>query len=279
MLNISKFIENLESGLNLLIPQNAGWQFKIFEDFGELRNFVKENQPSEAQRIINGVAIQRPGEITPIQGLSNFDYIIDFVVYVPANPYNDDYSEAVKEVLQQYITQNIGAASDIDGYAVLTNFDMLSPGQYEQLPGLGSSISYSTTLYCTTIKGGLISNLATIKLNGETLIWFNFSIDCSRVQQPDSFENSENIKNVIVSQGNTFGFVLPYRNTEQLKALAKAIWEQDLTTTWELEYSDPIIGTQTKAVVMSQGTKNLQGGTIGTLNVQFISAEILSQEV
>lgn len=275
MINISKFVKNLENGLNALIPQNSGWRFKIFEDFGELRNFIKENQTSETERIINGVAIQRPGEIAPIQGLSNFDYIIDFAVYPPANPYDTDYSESVKNVLQEYITQNIGAATDIDNYAVLTNFDMLASGQYEQLPGLGSSISYSTTIYCSTIKDGLISNLATIKLNGETLIWFNFSIDCSRVQQPDSFENSENIKNVIVSQGNTFGFMLPYRNTEQLRALAKAIWEQDLTTTWELEYSDPIIGTQTKTVVMSQGTKNLQGGTIGTLNVQFISAETL----
>lgn len=269
MFNISNFITTIEENINALVPSGAEWKFKIFEDFGELENFRKENQTTEEQRIINGVAIQRPGEITPIQGLSNFDYILDLAVFAPANPYGEDYAAEVKVVMEEFIAQNVGAATEVDGYAVLTNLDLLATGQYEQLPNMGSEITFSTTIYCKTIKDGVISNVATIKLNGEPLIWFSFSLDNSRIPQADTFENERRIMNVILRQGNTYGFMIPYRNTPQLQALVKAIWKQDLTTQWELEYNDPVAGNQKDTVVMTQGTLNLEGGKIGTITVQF----------
>lgn len=269
MFSISNFIATIEEKMNALVPSDAEWKFKIFKDFGELENFRKENQTTEAIRIINGVAIQRPGEITPIQGLSNFDYILDLAVFTPANPYADDYSAEVKAVMEEFISENVGAATEVDGYAVLTNLDLLATGQYEQLAHVGSEITFSTTIYCKTIKDGVISNVATIKLNGEPLIWFSFSLDNSRIPQADTFENARRIMDVILRQGNTYGFLLPYRNTEQLQALVKAIWKQDLTTQWQLEYNDPVAGNQKDTVVMTQGTLNLEGGKIGTVTVQF----------
>jgi hypothetical protein len=268
MVTETEIAKSIEDALN---ASTAKYRFNIIPLVGDFKTAfdARAEQLRELSvPVINGVLLPIPSPITPIKDLGNFNRIFQLSFIVKKRQ-----AQAAAAILNTYIEDNIGNAADFGGYAGIMNFDNLSVGSVSQESPIGTGLPLMTMVYYQFIKGGMISNVCKVFIDGVKTQYLNCSVGKTRILETNAYDGHKNMKSAITQQGVSFEITLPYVKNDLTKKLLGDLLDGGLNEIYTVIYDDGFIAPRTFEMLASSANEGLVPGKIPGISVVFMEAD------
>ncbi len=273
MIALETLAKQIETNLNL---NSKGIKFAIFADMGKFQKALGTR--TEYKHYTNGVLKVIDSAVIPTQGMTVATQSVMLQV-VAELTFGKDQEEIIRNhraVLDSYFTEfRVELISDDDkSYSVNMTSSIVSTGEPQIRPEIGSSMTWYVRIDYGFIENGLNSLNCTFTLDGVTVPYSSATITNRPQIEEIPYSNTAGVgKNVVTARTRGFDFQVPAQASEGLgQILLLAVLDDD-TVKHTLTVKFGTV-TRTYTVVFGQTNVVLQGVQNAGHNISLIEAAI-----
>lgn len=262
MIELKIIANHLEDDLNAIMVGSVT-KFVIHDNWGNYEKLQKKLLVKDYT--CYGVLLPSSSNITPVDGLDAF-----YLNYVVRMTCKVEVIDSVISVINAYIAANVGVSGVLDKYTYVVNFDVPEIISRDVVGNIGDSAEIMFSMSYQFIKGGKLSNMTVLSINGASMTLLSTSLTRSRIGETENLlSNTVEMQTVITQQGLTISMTVPYLNNDVVEQLARDIAGGALDTTYMLSYKDGNID-KTWRVVLKDGDISVEPQKIQLIAVSFL---------
>lgn len=244
-----------------------GESFRLFADADNYRDYTKRLLGEDSP--IPGIVRSLGGDFVPIRNIDSYKDSLSVVMQVP-----QPRLETVRNVLADYVSSMIGTTMTIGDYDVSFNMSPPSVGNVNVNVFGGVGVEIQLYVFMQIGKGALLSNNATITINGEDALLVNASISRSVITSSNTFEGDINVKSYTQSQVLSISGVMPVQKTGITRMIKQMILDGTLADqVFTIGYNDGQDTATYSMIATGDNSLSLQSGVYAGIQLSFVEVQ------
>lgn len=273
MISTKDLANYIESRLN----DYGDKKFKIYADIGDFKKAYRPLRSNDIEYYTNGILEALTPDIVPIKNvkiaIQNVQVSFVFDIELLDKDNDGNYNEVVdtKKVINEWAMSINGTPSLIyddegNSFEITPQYNGITIGVVSQLSPIGEALPVFLNLSFVIVSGGVNSNSVEFRLNGETLLTQDVTIQRTRQSETNMFAQDSASKTIIQSNGLSFKISIPFIDTDENKKIEKDILEGSMNKAQLFEYTR---GMVYKAYIMVLGNDGMSLAPSKNIGIDF----------
>lgn len=271
MIALSQITQVIQDGLNAFSSR----EFVIFNDVGEFKKSYRQDGSNNITRYVNGIMEGLAPTIVPMKNLQvvTQSFRVTFALDIDAmdKDANGNYIEVenIRNILTGYIS-SVNAQpytlseTEEDGvsFEVTPTFSGVTVGTATQMSPIGNALPMYLDFSCIFIQSGANTNTVDFIINGENMLFSEYSATRTRTAETNMVANEPSQKTYAQANGLSLNLKMPLLSTTQSKLFEADVWGGTQNKAICVERHRAGANTQYYAYIMTHGN-NAENGNVG----------------